>query len=101
MTLFLAISTPVTARGKADVSGTLPYPTFFQGGGRRRGIRNDPAVPWIRCATMRYRCRLPTRFVTFLLLELEQREPGNTGWQSAPGRQAGWLWPAVTAVASR
>lgn len=83
------------------LSGTLPYHTFFQGGGQRRGIRNDSTVHWTRGAKMSYRCRLLTRFVTFFLLEPEQREPGNTGRQSAPGWQAGWLWPMVTGMASR
>lgn len=57
--------------------------------------------PRIRGAKMTFRRRLLTRFVPFLLPEPEQREPSETGWQAAPGRQAGWLWPAVSGVASR
>ena len=88
MTLFLAISPQLLPGESTDVSGTLPCDTFFQGG-RRRGIRNDSKVPWIHCTELNHRCKFPAPFVTRLLPEPEPREPGRTGWQSAPGTAGG------------
>lgn len=75
----------------ADVSGTFSISYFLpKRWMEARGTKLDPAVPWTQCTKASYRSKFPTRFLMFLLLVPEQREPGKfDGNQPQDGRQAG------------